>query len=163
MMTDDVPIEAISDFCLGMTSRLASRMTTKVLGLLLEPLGIDPTQFPIMVMLHLHPGIVVSALSKLLDIEASGISRNVQTLERKGLVISSGGRGRSGKRLALSPNGQEVFEQAIRCWQDAQKLLISELGEEEAKEARQTMKRVSAAAQRILAREGGHGNPPVIH
>jgi len=151
-MRDDFQVAAIPDICLGMTSRLASRMTTKVLGNLLEPYGLDPTQFPIMVMLHLHPGIVVSALSIFLDIEASGISRNVQTLERKGLVVSSGGRGRNGKQLNLSPAGRKVFKQAVQCWQEAQRMLIAELGEKEAKEARQMMVSVSAAAQRILVR-----------
>lgn len=151
-MKDDFQIAAIPDICLGMNSRLASRTTTKVLGRLLEPLGLDPTQFPIMVMLHLHPGMVVSALSISLDIEASGISRNIQTLERKGLVISSGGRGRKGKQLTLSPTGLKVFKQAVRCWNEAQQMLIAELGEKEVNEARQMMRNVSAAAQRLLAR-----------
>lgn len=153
LMIDNVPIETIPEVCLGMASRLASRMTTKVFGTLLAPLGLDATQFPIMVMLRLHSGVVVSALSKLLDIEASAISRNVQTLERKGLVISSGGRGRNGKRLALSTNGHEVLDQAVRCWRDAQKMLIAELGEAETKEVRRTMKSLNDAAQRILVRE----------
>ncbi len=153
MVIDDVPLEDIPEVCLGMASRVASRMTTKVFGTLLVPLGLDPTQFPVMVMLRLHTGIVVSALSRLLDIEASAISRNVQALERKGLVISSGGRGRNGKRLALSPAGQELLDQAVRCWRDAQKMLIDELGEAETKAVRRTMKSLNDAAQRILVRE----------
>jgi DNA-binding MarR family transcriptional regulator len=153
MMIDDVPMEAIPEMCLGMASRLASRMTTKVFGALLAPLDMDATQFPIMLMLRLHSGIVVSALSKLLDIEASAISRNIQALERKGLVISSGGRGRNGKRLALSPDGNEVLDQAVQRWRDAQKMLIAELGEAETKEIRRTMKSLNDAAQRILVRE----------
>ena len=155
MMIDDVALEAIPEICLGMTSRLASRMTTKVFGVLLAPLGLDATQFPIMVMLRQHPDIVVLALSKILDIEASGISRNVQVLERKGLVISSGGRGRNGKRLSLSPNGHEILDQSVRCWRDAQKMLIAELGETETIEVRRTMKKLNDAAQRILVRTRG--------
>lgn len=153
MMIDDISIDAIPEICLGMGSRLASRMTTRVFGILLGPLGLDATQFPVMLMLRLHPGIVVSALSSLLDIEASGISRNVQALERKGLVISSGGRGRNGKRLALSPDGHALLDQAVQCWRDAQKMLIAELGEAETDAVRRSMKSLNDAAQRILARE----------
>jgi DNA-binding MarR family transcriptional regulator len=153
MLIDDVPMDAIPSLCLGMASRLAARMTTKVFGALLVPLDLDATQFPIMVMIRLHSGIVVTALSKRLDIEASAISRNIQALERKGVVISSGGRGRSGKRLVLSPEGHELLDQAVQCWRDAQKMLIAELGEAETKEVRRVIKKLNDAAQRILVRE----------
>lgn len=152
-MMNDSQIKDIPEICLGMTARLASRMTTKILGILLKPLDLDPTQFPILVMLYLHPGIVVAALSNLLDIEASGISRNIQTLEKKGLVTSSGGRGRQGKQLTLSPAGYESFKRALLCWQEAQRMLIAELGEKEFQDAQKAMKDVSAAAQRIIMRE----------
>lgn len=153
MMIDDVSIEAIPELCLGMASRLASRTTTRVFGMLMGPLGVDATQFPIMVQLRLHPGIVVSALSRLLDIEASAVSRNIQALERKGLVAATGGHGRNGKRLTLSADGQQLLDRAVQCWRDAQRMLIEELGEEQAEEVRRTMRSLNAAAQRILARE----------
>jgi DNA-binding MarR family transcriptional regulator len=148
----EAPIEAIPETCLCMASRVAARMSTKVLGTLLAPLGLDATQFPVLVMLHLHSGIAVSALSKRLDIESSAISRNIQVLERKGLVISLGGHGRHGKRLVLSPYGHELLDQAVRRWRDAQEMLIAELGEAEVNEMRRKMKSLSDASQRVLTK-----------
>jgi len=155
MMTEDSLIAAIPEHCFGMTSRLATRSTSKVFANLLAPLELEVTQFPIMVMLRLHSSILVSELSRLLDIEASGISRNIQALERKGAVVCSGGRGRNGKQVALSASGQILLDEAVVRWKQAQQMLIEELGEEEALLVRQAMKNLSAAAQRILSRERG--------
>ncbi len=146
-------IASVPEHCFGMTSRVASRATTRIFASLLAPLGLEVTQFPIMVMLRLHNSILVSELSKLLDIEASGISRNIQALERKGAVISTGGRGRNGKHVALSAEGEVLLNQAVLRWQEAQKMLIAELGEDETIAVRKAMKNLSAAAQRILSRE----------
>ncbi|MDR3485214.1 MAG: MarR family winged helix-turn-helix transcriptional regulator [Bradyrhizobium sp.] len=141
-------LASIPTVCFGMIGRAASRAVTRVLAVHLAPLDLQPTQFPILVMIRLHRDDGIAALAARLELDASALTRNVQLLERKGFLTARGGRGRGGKSLALSAAGEEILVKAVAKWRLAQEALLAELGDEEAKILRSLLKRLEEAAGR---------------
>ena len=139
-------LAAIPALCLAMASRSASRAATRVLAMRMRPLGLQATQFPILVMLRLQSGTSVAALADALDLDATTLTRNIQLLERRGLIKSSGGRGRAGKRLALSPAGETALAAAVAAWREAQDAITAELGSGEPDALRRAFMRLEQAA-----------------
>jgi DNA-binding MarR family transcriptional regulator len=144
----DALLASIPALCFGMASRAASRAATRVLAARLKPLGLQATQFPILTMLQLRGRISVAALAVELDLDATTLTRNVQLLERRGLVTSEGGRGRAGKRLALSAAGEATLAAAVVEWRKAQEAIAAELGEDGAEALRRSLARLEEAASR---------------
>ncbi|MBV8664670.1 MAG: winged helix-turn-helix transcriptional regulator [Hyphomicrobiales bacterium] len=142
----DALLAAIPTLCLGMASRAASRAATRVLTMRLRPLGLQATQFPILVMLRLQSGMSVAALADSLDLDATTLTRNIQLLERRGLIETSGGRGRAGKRLALSSAGETALTAAVDAWREAQSAITAELGAGEPDALRRAFLRLEQAA-----------------
>ena len=144
----DQVLAEIPTTCLGMISRLASRAATRVFAAHLAGLDLQANQFAILVVVRLHGGEGVAALAERLDLDASALTRNLQVLERKGYVAAEGGRGRGGKRLALTEAGEAVLTEAWRRWRLAQAALVSELGETDAGALRRLLQRFENAAGR---------------
>jgi len=131
-----------------MASRAASRAATRVFAACLEPLDLEATQFPILLTLRLRGETTVAALAQALDLDPSTVTRSIQPLERRRLVAAQGGRGRSGKRLALSKTGEATLEEAAAKWREAQAAIVAELGAEDANALRGSLARLEAAADR---------------
>ncbi len=141
-------LASIPTACFGMISRAASRAATRVLAVHLATLDLQPTQFPILVVIKLHRDDGIAALAARLELDASAVTRNIQLLERKGFITAQGGRGRGGKRLALSAAGEAILIKAVAKWRLAQEALLVEFGDEEAKILRSLLKRFEEAAGR---------------
>lgn len=156
----DAVLAQIPVTCLGMISRVASRAATRVFAAHLAGLDLQTNQFAILVVVRLYGGEGVAALADHLDLNASALTRNLQVLERKGYVAAEGGRGRSGKRLALTEVGEAVLTQAWRRWRQSQAALITELGEADTDLLRGVLHRFESAAGRAeqRARSGLKGS-----
>lgn len=144
----DETLAAIPATCLGVASRAASRAASRVFAAHVGAVDLLATQFPVLVMIRLHGADGIAGLAERLDLDASALTRNVQLLERKGLVVAQGGRGRGGKRLALSPEGEIVLSKAVARWRTAQAALLAELGEDGPDALLRTLKRIKDAAER---------------
>jgi len=130
-----------------MASRAASRAATRVLAVRLRPLGLEATQFPILLTLRAGDDTTVAALAKQLDLDPSTVTRNLQPLQRRGFVVARGGRGRAGKRLELSAEGEVVLNEAVTQWHAAQQAILAELGDQDAEALRASLARLEAAAK----------------
>ena len=75
-----------------------------------------------------QPGVSTSRLAQLLAIERSTVARDVQVLERMGLVISEPNpQDRRGRQLALTRQGNQRLAAAPE-WRSAQDLMRARLG-----------------------------------
>lgn len=145
-------LAVVAAACLGIASRGAARAATRAFDVHLDGLELQATQFPILVMVRLHGAEGIAMLAERLDLDASALTRNVQILERRGLVRAEGGRGRGGKRLTLTADGAALLERAAERWQTAQAAIVAEMGAEEATTLRRLLASLEVAAGRVAER-----------
>jgi DNA-binding MarR family transcriptional regulator len=74
-------------------------------------------------------------------------------LERRGLISAEGGRGRGGKHLTLTPEGQQLLAAALTIWLKTNKRLAAELGEKEAAAGRAFLRALGDASERLKAKD----------
>lgn len=153
-VTDGEVLQTIPVACLGMATRAAARAGTRALTAHFASLDLQATQFTILVMVRLHGAEGIAMLAERLDLDASALTRNVQILERRGLVAAQGGRGRGGKRLALTDDGAALLDRGVASWQAAHAAIVAEMGGEDALALRRLLLRFEAAAARAAQRAG---------
>jgi DNA-binding MarR family transcriptional regulator len=114
--------------CLGHRTRMASRAVSRVFNSRMRPLNLQITQFALLVTLASRRDEPIAAMADRLDVEPSALLRNLKLLEARGLVAGAGGRGRRGRRLQLTPQGEELLEAAQPLWAGAHAELAQALG-----------------------------------
>lgn len=91
----------------------------------------DVTVQQFSILRHIHRGdpVSITALSKLMGLDRTTLSRNLALLSRSGLV-SSRAHGRQ-KQLFLTPDGEAALDRAAVHWQAAQNEVENRLGSKE--------------------------------
>lgn len=137
--------DGMPDICLALRTRMASRAVTRLYNARMRPLGLQITQFVLLVAISRSADFPIATMAERLDIEPSALLRNLKLLEDKGLVVSTGGRGRRGRRLGLTDEGRKLLETAAPAWARAQAELRQALAVH-ADEVLSMLKRLEAAA-----------------
>jgi DNA-binding MarR family transcriptional regulator len=145
MLLDDARMQ-----CFGLRSRMAARAVSRVYNDRLRPLGLQTTQFALLVAIEKSGDAPVAALAEHLDTEPSALLRNLKVLETRGLVAGEGGRGRRGRRLHLTQAGATLVTQAQPIWVKAQADMTGAIGEDAAA-VRAALGRIEAAALKLEA------------
>lgn len=115
--------------CVASRVRKASRRITQIYDRRLEPFGLTVTQFGIMAQLRATPGVGISALAETMIMDSTTLSRNLQPLERRGLVVAEADeQDRRARRLKLTQDGREALERAMAGWSAAQREVADALG-----------------------------------
>jgi DNA-binding MarR family transcriptional regulator len=135
--------------CLGHRTRMAARAVTRAFNAHLRPLNLQITQLALLIAIEQDDTTSSAALAERLDIESSAVLRNLQILERRGLVTNDGGRGRRGRRSTLTAGGRRLLESAAPLWARAQNELSQELNGR-AEETRATLVSLEDAALRMV-------------
>jgi DNA-binding MarR family transcriptional regulator len=135
------------DICFGHRARAASRAVSRAFNESLRPVNLQITQLALLVTLSCSEA-STAVLAETLGVEDSAMLRNLATLERRGLVTSTGGRGRRGRRAALTPAGRALLLAAVPLWSAVQADLDRELGDA-ADGVRAALTTLEAAAVRL--------------
>ena len=114
--------------CLCSSLRRAARAATRHYDQALRPSGLSISQFDLLSTLSGHMPLSVGALADLLAMERSTLSRDLNPLERDGLVELQVGQDRRSRLVSLTPHGLEVLSGAGMLWQRAQTELAELLG-----------------------------------
>ena len=112
-----VPVE----ICHCLAIRKATRQITQYYDDKLAPSGVRTTQFSILQQIDVAGEITISALAVLLDLDRTTAARNLQLLERTGLIAI--GRSRKDARfrtISLTPEGDATLSRAAPLWREAQ-------------------------------------------
>ncbi len=122
--------------------------------------GMPAARFGLMRVLALGPqDLGVMDLARELGVNAAAVTRQVQELEREGLVRRRADR-RDGRRsyVGLTPKGKQVFIEIHARAHELERSLASVLGEEEMQRAAQLLGRLRALVEgRGSGREEGGG------
>lgn len=135
-----------SEFCNCLALRQAARHVTQFYDQFLAPAGLRTTQFSILAKLrHLGP-MTISALAADLVMDRTTLGRNLQPLEREGLVAVVKGRtDRRSREIRLTDGGVERLRIAIEGWVKAQAGFEAVFGEQRSLELRALLHAVSAS------------------
>jgi DNA-binding MarR family transcriptional regulator len=118
------------DNCLCFNLRRASRAVTQFFVAELGHHGLLPTQTPILQALAGRPAANMADLSGWLGMDRTTLLRNLQPLERDGLVKATG-KGRGNKvSLQLTARGKSVLGKFTPAWRAAQRKVVKTLGAE---------------------------------
>jgi DNA-binding MarR family transcriptional regulator len=123
--------ERISRECLGMPLRMLHRVVSAMYDDALREHGVGVAQMNLLVAVEcLGDRATPSLLSRVLVLEKSSVSREVDRLvERKWMARSTGDDGRS-QRLALTTQGRRLLDTALPSWEAAQARVRALLGDQ---------------------------------
>jgi DNA-binding MarR family transcriptional regulator len=109
--------------CLVLNTRMAARAVTRRADRKLRPFGVTAAQFNILGALLLQSGRSVTEMANSLAMDRTTLSRNLDVLERKGLVkaVAPGESDHANTRLsALSEEGRKLVDEILPEWRKGQ-------------------------------------------
>ena len=138
-------IAEVSRDCAALRSRMAARSVTRAYDEALRPIGLKVTQFTLLVAIRSAAFHSISEMAEWLALERSTLSRNLQILERRGLVERSDGAGGTARTLAITEEGETMLIDALPLWDAAQKKLKKSIGNESWLAAHKALKSLAKA------------------
>ena len=128
MMPKELDMSAAEN-CVCFNLRWVTRAVTQFFDAEMRRHGIRPTQGTILLALNAKESWTMAELSDCLGLERTSLVRNLQPLQRDGLVTADGGgRGRR-VELAITAKGGKQVEKFMPAWRAAQSAVVKTLGE----------------------------------
>ena len=115
-------------FCFGHRSRKAARAVTRAFNQRLKPFGLNISQYVLLGVIARGEHGSVAAMAEEVGVEPSALLRNLKLLEERGLIAITGGRGRRGRRIAITQPGLDLITSGVPIWVKAQSDLAQALG-----------------------------------
>ncbi len=126
--------KAAIDVCAGWNSRLAARRITAFLNKRMQGSGLGLAQFGLMTQIAAAQDDTLGALAARTGLDQSTLSRNLQVLEKDGLIEIAVGEGDARRRAVwLTEKGAQSLEAALTLWQRAHADLAERIDPEAAK------------------------------
>jgi DNA-binding MarR family transcriptional regulator len=114
--------------CACFNLRKASRAVTQIFDEVLEPSGLQITQFTLLLAVAAVGTATMVPLAQGLVMDRTTLTRNLKPLERLGLVEVKPGRDRRTRVVTLTPAGQTALAKALPLWEQAQAIVQERLG-----------------------------------
>jgi DNA-binding MarR family transcriptional regulator len=130
------PAEVIADECIAVRVRALNRAITGLYDDALRPLGLRIGQLNLLVAIARMGTARPSDLCRILQMDKSTLSRDVEVIRRKGWLLVEEGAGRA-RPLRISPGGLSLLERAFPAWRQAQEQAGTLIGDEGAASLRQ--------------------------
>lgn len=129
-MTTDLPVSErqIARECAALRTRMAARRVTRAFDEALRPTGLKVTQFSLLVAIRLGAPSSISELADRLALERTTLTRNLQLLEKDGLIALGPEGPRRARSMRLTTKGEEVLAQGAPLWRQAQDTLVRKMG-----------------------------------
>ncbi len=107
------------------TTRTISRIYDRALA----PSGLKGTQFSLLIAISLFGEAPLLRVAEELSLDRTTLTRNLQPLERTGLVASAPGKDQRVRLLRLTEAGQRAIQRAYPLWEEAQAKVVKALGQ----------------------------------
>jgi len=102
--------------------RSAARHVTQFYDQFLAPVGLRVTQFSVLSRLKRSGPLTINALADDLEMDRTTLGRNIQPLERDGLIkVTPSSSDRRAKQLHLTKSGEKRLQAARKAWSKAQR------------------------------------------
>lgn len=130
--------------CMVSNSRMAARAITRRYDAYVRPFGITATQLSVMGMIISARGRNVSELAEVRGFERTTLTRNIDRLERMGLIVSRPAAHGNSRICHLTGKGEALVEEVLPVWEKAQAEIRDELGPQGFEDTINTLKRLAA-------------------
>jgi DNA-binding MarR family transcriptional regulator len=128
-MSKELDMSAMEN-CVCFNLRWVARAVTQFYDAEMRRHGIRPTQGSILLSMNARETWTMADLSDWLGMDRTTLVRNLQPLQRDGLVRAAGG-GRGGRvELSITAKGRKKVQEAVPTWQSAQSAVVKTLGVE---------------------------------
>ena len=116
--------------CACFKVRKAARAITKLYEEVLRPSGLRATQFSLLMATRVMGPVTVVKLAQVMVMDRTTLTRNLQILEKRGLISIKPGEDRREREVNLTAEGMEALTKAMPLWEEAQNRVKKGLGEE---------------------------------
>lgn len=130
--------------CMVSNSRMAARAITRRYDAYARPFGITSTQFSLLGAIIAAGDRTVTELAEERGFERTTLIRNLDRLEKLGLIVSRTAGHGNGRICQLTPKGEETVAQLLPFWRKAQAEIRAELGADKFDDTLSTLKRLAA-------------------
>ena len=121
---------APTSVCVSYNLRKASRIVSKLYTREMRSAPVRGPQFSLMMMIARRQSPTISELARDTGADRTTMTRNLDQLEKKGLIRVTQGKNMRTKAVELAPKGKVALERSISYWQKAQAKVLKALGEE---------------------------------
>ena len=123
----DVQAAVLSCTCFNL--RKAARAVTQLYDEFLRPSGLRTTQFSLLMLIRGLGPIRITELAGEAVMDRTTLKRNVELLERQGLVRIEPGEDARVREVSVTPAAMERLAEALPLWQRAQGHVTRQLGQ----------------------------------
>jgi DNA-binding MarR family transcriptional regulator len=116
--------------CMCASLRRAARALTQIYEEALRPTGLRATQFTILQALSLAGEVTQGELGQILAMDSTTLTRTLTIMGRHGWIAKRRGEDRREWRMRLSKAGEAQFKHASPYWENAQRQVRRQLGNE---------------------------------
>ena len=117
--------------CAAGTLRRANRVVSRYYDSILKPSGLRATQYTVVALAAVKSPIAVNQMARMLVMDRTTLARDLQPLERDGLVrVEIDPSDNRVRLVSITPKGQATLEVAQPLWQQAQSKMADLFGEE---------------------------------
>lgn len=127
-MTKELDMAAVEN-CVCFNLRWVTRAVTKFYDAEMRRHGIRPTQGTLLLALNAKASWNMAELSDGLGLERTTLVRNLQPLQRDGLVTADGGGRGNRVEITITAKGRKQVEKFMPAWRAAQSAVVKTLGE----------------------------------
>ena len=117
--------------CLVLNTVSAARILLRRYDQQLKVYGVTVQQFALVSLIRMHPSEPVAGLAQRVALDRTSLTRNLNLLEKKGLIQRVAGAGNA-RRCVLTPAGERLQDDLDREWLAAQNHLLSRVTADEA-------------------------------
>lgn len=122
--------EELAD-CLVLNTVSAARSLLRRYDARLKPFGVTVQQFSLLGAIRSHPEEPVASLAQRISLDRTSLTRNLDLLERKGLVRRLSGPSGNARFCTLTVEGDALLDQLVVEWRKAQPGLLTGLSADE--------------------------------
>lgn len=118
--------------CLVLNTIAAARSLLRRQDTKLKPFGVTVQQFALLAAIRLHPGEPVATLAQRVLLDRTSLTRNLDLLERKGLVQRVSNAAGNVRLCELTEQGDAVLDRILPEWRQSKAALTEGLSEQDA-------------------------------
>lgn len=130
--------------CVATNLRRATRFVSRVYEEEFRESEITAAQFSIFALLGVYGAMSASAIAAELNADLSTVTRNMELLESRSLVVKKRAEDRRVKIYSVTAAGERALKNGVPHWEAAQNKILAMIGEKSWNPLRDVLKKLSA-------------------